>query len=420
MKPNRWIALSRWIYARLLNLYPREHHIEYGPSMLQLFTDQCRSEYQGKGVWGLVMLWPHTLSDLFANSLREQLASPRLLWGLLEAVPNEPLPWKGVLLVSIPGLIFFAGQISQLSGGDWFFLLSWRAAYLLIIPVLLIGLFVRKVPIWGLIPIGLLYSTIWWVIYRLEQNLVSHTIPYLSRMVLRKYTTGTLEAAVCVGVLTALVLSIGWVQRRKYLSNRVWIWMGVYGLLMTAGALCRTLNAFPSFQADSLAMSEYLPRIWYWNFQTYGGFLLLILFGALLARRHGRLVVLLPLGYLLPTILFGRFDADWETPQFMVWISAGAVVFRLLVALIAPTWILRTAPGEAQRRATIISFTSALAIQIILAVGVSNLRGALSVGVLSYMVLEQLILVSGIFLALELYQTVTSTKPESRSSPLAA
>jgi hypothetical protein len=96
------------------------------------------------------------------------------------------------------------------------------------------------------------------------------------------------------------------------------------------------------------------------------------------------------------------------------------VVFRLLVALIAPTWILRTAPGEAQRRATIISFASALAIQIILAVGVSNLRGALSVGVLSYMVLEQLILVSGIFLALELYQTVTSTKPESRSSPLAA
>lgn len=420
MKPNRWITLSRWVYARLLNLYPREHGGEYGPSMLQLFTDQCRSAYGERGVWGLVVLWPRTLIDLSANSLREHLASPRLTWGLLEAVPNEPLPWKGVLLVIIPGLIFFVGQIAQLSGEDWFFLLSYRAAYMLIIPVVLIGLFTRKVPIWGLVPIGLLYSTIWWVIYRFERGAVNYSVPILSKVMrlISPYDIGTREAAVCVGILIGLILLVGWIMRRRYIIRRLWIWMGVYALLTVTHALHRVFDTLQNSGLSEFRMQGYLPRLWYWDFHTYGGFLLLILFGALLARRHGRLAILVPLGSMLPTVLFGRFSAEWETPQFMFWISTGALIFRLLVALVAPIWILRTTPGEPQRRAVAISLLSALAIGVILDVGMYGLRGVLSAYDVIYDVMDLLILSAGVFLALDLYQAAAQTGAEDRSMAL--
>ena len=51
----------------------------------------------------------------------------------------------------------------------------------------------------------------------------------------------------------------------------------------------------------------------YYAFTFDSGFLLLILIGAFLARRHGRLALLLPLGYLIPTVVFGRFAYDRRT-----------------------------------------------------------------------------------------------------------
>src|SRR4030042_4276358 len=78
----------------------------------------------------------------------------------MEGVPHSPLPWKGVALVMIPGLVFFIGQIGQLAGEDWFFLLASRAAYFLILPVLLVWIFKRRFPVWGLIPLGMLFRTL--------------------------------------------------------------------------------------------------------------------------------------------------------------------------------------------------------------------------------------------------------------------
>jgi hypothetical protein len=404
MKPNRWIILSRWGYARLLNLYPHDHRTDYGPQMLQMFTDQCRFAYKEAGVRGLFVLWLYTLLDLCSSSLREHLDSPRLLCGVLEAVPNEPLPWKGVLLVLIPGLLFFTGQIAQLSGADWFFLLYHRAAYLLIIPVLLIWLFLGKVPIWGLIPIGLLYNTLWWVIYRLQHDAINYTNstwPGVMQL-FSKYDTDTRGAVLFVSVLIALILLIGWTMRRRWMTQRAWVWIGAYTLFGIIFTLYR-VHSGPIY--PKVMFSD----IWHWNACYYGGFLLLIVFGALLARRHGQLAILLPLGYMLPTVLFGRFNADWETPQFMFLVSAGALVFRLLVALVAPIWILRVKSGEVQRRTTAIALLSVLAIEMILRVGVYGLRGILSINALNFIVLDQLILAAGIFLALELYQAAALT-----------
>jgi len=126
MISNRWIDLSRRVYSRLLYLYPHEHRLEYGPSMLQVFTDQLRDAYQANEGRGVFSVWVRTLWDLGVSALKEQFSSPHLTAGLLEAVPNTPLPWKGVVLVLVPGLVFFIAQIVQLSGQDLFFLMVYR------------------------------------------------------------------------------------------------------------------------------------------------------------------------------------------------------------------------------------------------------------------------------------------------------
>src|SRR5512133_2350137 len=153
MATHRSIDISRRIYARLLVLYPAGHRAEYGADLLQLFTDQCQDAARSRQRLAFFSLWLRTLGDLAASALREHLVSPHSWAGLLEAAPNAPLPWKGVALVLLPGLIFFIAQVGQLTGQDWFFLLSYRAGYFMILPVLVVWAWKRKFPIWGLMPL---------------------------------------------------------------------------------------------------------------------------------------------------------------------------------------------------------------------------------------------------------------------------
>src|SRR5919199_4184 len=123
MKTNHWIELSRRFYRLLLRLYPQAYRASYESEMFRLFSDQCREAYEQQGKLGILLLWPRTLVDVGITATREHLTDPRAKLGLLEAEPNAPLPWKGVLLVLIPGLIFFIGQVVELtSSKDWFFL----------------------------------------------------------------------------------------------------------------------------------------------------------------------------------------------------------------------------------------------------------------------------------------------------------
>ena len=161
MKTNRWIELSKRFYRLLLYLYPKGYRATYEMEMLHVFTNQCRDTYKQRGPLGILLLWPRTLIDVIVTVTNEHLTDPEAKFGLLEAIPNAPLPWKGVLLVLIPGLIFFISQIEQVSSSkDWFFFAYYRAAYFLILPVLLVWMFTRRFPVWGLIPFGLLYGTL--------------------------------------------------------------------------------------------------------------------------------------------------------------------------------------------------------------------------------------------------------------------
>ena len=75
----------------------------------------------------------------------------------MEPVPNKPLPWKGVFLILLPGLVYLIAQIEQFSGNTNYYVIYYRAAFFLMIPVMLVWIITKRYPVWGLIPFGLFY-----------------------------------------------------------------------------------------------------------------------------------------------------------------------------------------------------------------------------------------------------------------------
>jgi hypothetical protein len=154
---NQWMALSQKVYKTLLNLYPKAYREEYAVEMLQVFHDESKSLYESKGVAHMLLIWLKIIPDLGFTVVREHLALPTATWGLMEPVPNAPLPWKGVFLVLLPGLVYLIAQIEQFAGNYRYTWIYYRAAFYLMIPVVLVWIFTKRYPIWGLIPLGLFY-----------------------------------------------------------------------------------------------------------------------------------------------------------------------------------------------------------------------------------------------------------------------
>jgi hypothetical protein len=430
MNTNRWTEISGRVYARLLKLYPKKHYTEYGVDMLQVFKDQCRSVNSERKGPGFLALWVRTLIDLGINVFREHLTAPHSSLGLLEAVPGAPLPWKGVALVLIPGLIFFASQVAQLSGEDWFFLMIYRGAYFMIIPVLAVWVWKRKFPIWGLIPLGLLFKTLWAFGYRLQliaqaapftyiSNTISNPISRLLVKVTRVFPSSTLKITIVIALLLIMLALLWSTKRRAGIPAIAWVWLGSFFLLVVFDILGNSQFFIKrNVVYGNIAGLDvgYLLNLAYYYFYLYSGLLVLILLGAWLARRHGRLALLLPLGYLLPTVIYGRISNEWPdptTPQFafMFAVSATALVYRFLVALAAPLWIVRSATGLMQKRASATSLTILIAIQVVFNLVIIfyyGWRGALSTAYLA--ISEQLIVGAGIALALTLYRAAPATQ----------
>jgi hypothetical protein len=458
MTPNHSVDSSRRWYARLLGLYPREFRNEYGASMLQVFNDQCRSAQHDNGTRGMVFLWVRTLVDLAASVLREHIASPSASSGLLEAVPNKPLPWKGVALVLIPCLVFFAGQIGQLAGQDWFFLLTRRAAYFLIIPVLVVWLFTRKFPIWGLIPLGMFFrnfinigSNIEYVISKTQSVIADPSRPPLARLyqaypwvmdfqaniigLLRTHLTEIRILAATI-LLSSMVFLFIRIARRRGYPRAARAWTGIFIMLTLVDS-----SIFSGFiiylkeyswnpatmigSGDFPRMLDNISSLVYSNFTIDFGFLILILLGALLAWRHGRLALLLPLGYLIPTIIVGRLDYDPRMPYLLFWASVVVLAYRVLVAWIAPIWVVRSASAQAQRRAGTIGLLAAIGILVIAHIGYMFANFALygwkvDISFFYYTVSPELITLAGIALAVSLYKAENPINSAIRKNPIAS
>jgi hypothetical protein len=400
--------------------------------MLQVFTDECRACFQARKGFKLLPLWLRTLGDLMVNVIKEHVSNPQRAAGLMEAVPNAPLPWKGVFLVLVPGLIFFVSQVAELNGEDWFYLMVYRAAYVLIIPVLVVWIWKRKFPIWGLVPLGLLFKTLLDIFWRRFQSMEME----ISNLSLFRWIEHTkLQPPLVLNLLILItiflsIIGLLWLARRRAgISRAAWVWLGIFCLLVILN-----FGANFKFYTTDIQISpkNYLNTILgiasYNNFYNYGGYLVLILMGALLAKRHGRLAMLLPLGFLLPTIIYGRVSNNWPdvgTVEFgyMLSVAVAVLVYRFFVALAAPVWIVRSATGKMQRRAGVISIATLLVIQLAFNLGMIFYYGLMSADPINYVetiIFDQLIFGTGLALAIALYGTVPNTQSAQQEMDILA
>jgi hypothetical protein len=146
LNPTR---LSITLYRALLVIYPPSHRRAYGPLMVQLFHDLCRDEVARGGLFGLLGLWVRTLADLITSASAAHLQAAK---GLIMSVNRslKPMPWGRVMLVVVPGILFglsrFYYPVGPLA----------MIGFALVIVLTLAALAVRRrLPIWGLLVLGL-------------------------------------------------------------------------------------------------------------------------------------------------------------------------------------------------------------------------------------------------------------------------
>lgn len=430
MNAKNLLATSRRIYGWLQGLYPREHRLEYGQEMTQLFADQCRFALEEGGRFGLLALWGRTFVDICKSVVAEHFYSPQANLGLLQATPGAPLPWRGVALVLIPGIVLFIGQVGQLTGNNWYFdMLAW-AGYAFMVPVLLVWWRARKFPVWGLIPLGLFFRQI--------ESLVTMRLGDLSVLVSQSALAKSIQTqfnlpggkqmlVILFGYLI-LVMLLAWAaHRRGRFTLAAWVWLGIFALVALARPL---MDAFKSLEVYWLlqtqghsflrmALDSSLSRTFSGLSLTYPAavFLALVFTGALLAHQHGRLAMLLLIGYLLPTIVYGYYYADAYSPSGgpgPAWINAAVLVYRLCLAILAPLWIVRAASRRGQALGVAVPALLALAAQAGLAAASQLQSGQLSAGgwfpVDAYMI-------AGVALATVLYGDVPVEQQVRESAP---
>jgi hypothetical protein len=79
----------------------------------------------------------------------------------------------------------------------------------------------------------------------------------------------------------------------------------------------------------------------------------------------------------LPTIVYGHFSTTWNSiPEnvvntFLLLISITVLVYRFIIALAAPIWVVRSAVPGAQRKASLITLLICVAIQIVMNISVT-------------------------------------------------
>jgi len=341
------IERSRKAFSALLNLYPAAHRSEYGTAMLQVFTEQCRAAYAQKGVFGIVLLWLRTLPDVGYTSMLEHITAPGAAWGLMEPVPNAPLPWKGVVLVVLPGLVYLVSQVMQLSGTNLAYLaVNSRAALLLIIPVLVVWALTRRFPIWGLIPLGLLF--------RLLQELDIETFVMRAYVIINNPMLEPLENAIKLFINEPLISTslfilaialLAWrYARGQKLPRAFWLLLGAYILLAGAQVACNIAQQM-QFTGNLFSMQTLLQENAVYELHNFSRLLLLVFIGSLFVKRHGFFAILVPLGYMLPAMLVGFYDnlESITSPVSALLVVSGAVLaYRGLLSLVVPIWMSRS------------------------------------------------------------------------------
>lgn len=249
------IRLSVACYRLLLMAYPTAYRQIYGPLMQQLFQDLCRDAYQQNGWRSLIPFWIRTLLD-FAQSVGVTY------WETMEAFmaikrPFTPMPWRYVLLVVLPGVLF---GISRLY---YPFYLPFQISLILIILWTLATLVTQKqIPGWGLLMAGLVISYGLLAVNIVGGEWIAKTLHYNDEL---KRLLGAIP-------LWAVIVVMGW-QHRQVWRSFSWA-LGLLLLVILVTALFVGMSAL-----------------------TTAGFMLLpVALGLPLARRHGAAALLFVVG----------------------------------------------------------------------------------------------------------------------------
>jgi hypothetical protein len=150
-------------------------------------------------------------------------------------------------------------------------------------------------------------------------------------------------------------------------------------------------------------------------------FLLLVFIGKLFASKHEGLSFLILLGYLLPTVIFGRYGMWNKTIPFYL-VTLAVLIYRFVVALVAPIWLTRAAsiPGR-QRAAAIpvaIAIISQISLNVIVYLALANYWDRQPSPLDFVMPLwNQFIIAAGLGLAVALYLPTAKTDQTATSQP---
>jgi len=414
MTTNRWIESSRRIFSRLLTLYPREYRSDFSDAMLQVFTDQCRDAYQQNGGLGIVLLWLRVLPDLGYTAVVEHLSTPRASWGLMEPVPDEPLPWKGVLLILFPGLVYLISQIAQLNGETWYLTVYYRAAFFLIIPVLIVWAVTRRFPIWGLIPAGLLFRLVQEIGYQLiilhPDVFSSNTVLNFILEVARKVESDLFLPAAAFFLLT-VAIAIFYFRRHRP-TRGVLIWGGgfVLVLLITAGIAWANISAIiwnmilPAER--QFVLMDLLKNALSYTVYNAAALLLLVFLGTFFVRRHGFFSILILVGYILPVMVVGTPWDLQNNPDQLLIITLAVMTYRSMLSLIAPVWMSRVRTQTGKKKVIILSIAVALGIHAVMQFypAIFTINYTINSEWILDVALNEALLVTAILLGMALYQ----------------
>ena len=428
MTTNPWIETSRKIYAALLILYPQEHRAEFGEPMRQVFRDQCRTAYEQRGRFGILLLWLRTLPDLGYTALLEHVTSPRATWGLMEPVPNAPLPWKGVFLILLPGLAYLAGQIAQLITGEtWFYFVTYRVTFFLIIPPLIAWIITRRFPLWGLIPLGLFFRITQEIGYQfitMHPKLFSGNPALELILKAARQVNENLWLLLVPLALATLALGLWYIRQQKNLRS-FWVWLGAYVLVSCIKIgqeyIIQTQNMqnHPDLYAG-FETTNWLSLYTSWVLYPATTLLLLIFIGTFFTRRHGFFTILLLVGYILPTSLVGlqEFEAYPNPTLALAIFSIAILAYRAILTLVAPIWMSRTASQTSKKRIILACIAVALIIHTLTQfypVMLYDIPVAPS-WIIS-VALDELKLISAFALALVMYQNVQPQSDTAQTAP---
>jgi hypothetical protein len=313
----------------------------------------------------------------------------------------------------LPGLVYLISQIAQMTGQAWYMTVYYRAAFYLIIPVLLVWAVTRRFPIWGLIPVGLLFRLVQEIGYYMvfmQPTVFSHR-PLLNA-ILSITKLFKAELLIPSGLFVIAILLLAWRYIRQQKPSRsFWICIAVCLLVAVVLQGVNTytqMNAYMDhFDFDVSSAIILFRNSISWDIYEYTGFLLLIFIGTLFTRRHGFFAILIPVGYILPIMVVGMpWTLEGASTSAIASIIIAILAYRSLLSLVTPIWVSRTGSQAGKKRAILISIALALAIHAFMQFySVWLYRGySLSVEWVLSVALREIQLISPIVLGIVMYQ----------------